>query len=158
VRARTAAAFAVCAQAAEPAYLEAVTIAFTLFILGRVFEEALQICRDGLHYYLGSFWNRVDILMLILQSTAIVLRVCLSFMGDGDGNLTADANATTALPPSLTPPSASDAFVYMPAGWSATPAVGHHTGLQQIQFDFQVRPQTIRDWPRVHASSHPRGL
>jgi hypothetical protein len=105
------------AQTEDPPWLRTVGRIFWSFYAGRWFEELAQICNDGVRNYLSSFWNRIDMLLLLVQSSAFGLGV-LRYQLD-------DAN----------PPSQE----YTASKTRVDLVNPHHPSLQQVQFDLMVR-------------------
>jgi hypothetical protein len=89
--------------------------AFWIIYAGRVKEELFQFA-DGPSEYFLSFWNRIDILLFLLQGTAFFLRAYSVTLGV-----------------TMSDPGAADR-------------------MNQLQFDFQVRPvRARRTGTRKHA-------
>lgn len=128
----------------SPNWLSNIETAFWMFFAGRLFEELRQIRDDGLGHYLRAFWNKIDLMLLITQSIAFVLRciiVSLHFRFPPDDfsppplpGLEPPAPPSPAAPPDKPspPPPAPPRLVESNANDNIP------MRLVQAQFDFQV--------------------
>ena len=55
--------------------------AFWIFYAGRVWEESVQFCVQGFSAYFAQFWNKLDVLTLIVNAVALVMRLWETFYG-----------------------------------------------------------------------------
>jgi len=70
-----------------PGWLPAVEFTFYVTLLGHFHEESRQLFMHGVQQYMSSFWNKVDVVTIVLQSIALALRVVELFFSQQVGEM-----------------------------------------------------------------------